>query len=185
MRCLTPFQEAYREVASRHDCVFIDGQSYFHAIGRDGLLERRTVPGCDASVVAWADCPLPSRGECTPRAGSVRLGGRLDAVVIDPAKCLAHFGVGYDAWLHATHWLTTFNSRVGRVRYDYSERSRRIDAGLVATSRIKAGAAPEAIGLANVGIPAPIPLISGVGQRTGMTEQETQVLPCLQGGPGR
>ena len=39
MRCLTRFQEVYREVASRHDCIYIDGQSYFHAIGRNGLLD--------------------------------------------------------------------------------------------------------------------------------------------------
>ena len=39
MRCLTVFQEVYREVASRHDCILIDGQSYFHAIGRNGLLD--------------------------------------------------------------------------------------------------------------------------------------------------
>ncbi len=40
MRCLTPFHEAYREVASRHGCILIDGQSYFHAIGRNGMLDE-------------------------------------------------------------------------------------------------------------------------------------------------
>ena len=39
MRCLSPFQDAYREVAARHGCILIDGQSYFHAIGRHGLLD--------------------------------------------------------------------------------------------------------------------------------------------------
>ena len=39
MCSLTVFQEVYREVASRHDCILIDGQSYFHAIGRNGLLD--------------------------------------------------------------------------------------------------------------------------------------------------
>jgi hypothetical protein len=39
MRCLSAFQEAYREVASQHGCIFIDGQSYLHAIGRNGLLD--------------------------------------------------------------------------------------------------------------------------------------------------
>ncbi len=39
MRCPTAFQEVYREVAARHECIYIDGQSYFHAIGRNGLLD--------------------------------------------------------------------------------------------------------------------------------------------------
>ena len=39
MRCLTAWQEVYREVASRHDCIYIDSQAYFHTIGRNGLLD--------------------------------------------------------------------------------------------------------------------------------------------------
>ena len=39
MRCLSEFQQVYRDVASRHDCILIDSQSYFHAIGRHGLLD--------------------------------------------------------------------------------------------------------------------------------------------------
>ena len=39
MRCTSDFQEVYREIASRHDCILIDTQSYFHAIGRHGLLD--------------------------------------------------------------------------------------------------------------------------------------------------
>ena len=39
MRCLTPFQDAYREVAKRHRCVLIDAQAYLHKIGRRGRLD--------------------------------------------------------------------------------------------------------------------------------------------------
>ena len=39
MRCLSSFQQAYRDVASRHGCILIDGQNYFHLIGRHGLLD--------------------------------------------------------------------------------------------------------------------------------------------------
>src|SRR5262249_11261403 len=37
-RCLTVFQDAYRELASRHDVFLVDGQAELHAIGRRGLL---------------------------------------------------------------------------------------------------------------------------------------------------
>ncbi len=41
MRCMTPFQNAYREVAARHGCVvLVDGQAIFHAIGPHGLLDE-------------------------------------------------------------------------------------------------------------------------------------------------
>ncbi len=39
MRCPTPFQDAYRTVAARYPCILIDAQTYFHKIGRHGLLD--------------------------------------------------------------------------------------------------------------------------------------------------
>ena len=39
MCCLTSFQDAYREVAARHACVLIDGQAYFHKVGRQYQLD--------------------------------------------------------------------------------------------------------------------------------------------------
>ena len=39
MRCLTSFQQAYHDVAARHDCAVVDGQAVFHAIGPHGLVD--------------------------------------------------------------------------------------------------------------------------------------------------
>ena len=33
MRCVSAFQQAYFDVALTHDCVLVDGQALFHAIG--------------------------------------------------------------------------------------------------------------------------------------------------------
>ena len=166
MRCLTSFQEVYREVASRHDCIFIDGQSYFHAIGRNGLLDdelfqdamhpslRGQIALAQAVVLA-----LEARRACNWPAGS-------PAPIIDPTACAMHFGLGREAWKHAAQWSSGFYALVGRLRYDHSVRSRRIDAAALAADQIEAGSAPEALGLLNVGIPAPVPLISGEGRRT-------------------
>ena len=74
--------------------------------------------------------------------------------VIDPAACAAHFGMGREAWEHAAKWGRGFYALVGRLRYDRSERSRRIDAAGRAADLIEAGAAPEEVGLRNVGMPA-------------------------------
>ena len=39
VRCVSSFQDVYREVAVRHDCVLVDGQALFHEIGVHGLLD--------------------------------------------------------------------------------------------------------------------------------------------------
>jgi tetratricopeptide (TPR) repeat protein len=166
MRCLTAFQEVYREVASRHDCIFIDGQSYFHTIGRNGLLDDEL----------FQDAMHPSlRGQIALAQAVLyalqarrALGWPADSPprVIDPSACRAHFGLGPETWEHAARWSSGFYSLVGRLRYDRSERSRRIDAAALAADQIEAGSDPEAVGLPNVGSPAAVPLVSGEGRRT-------------------
>ncbi len=179
MRCLSSFQEVYRQLAARHDCILIDGQSYFHAIGRDGLLDDEL----------FQDAMHPSfRGQIALAQAVLnalharRVLGWADhssPPVIDPALCAAHFGMGQKTWTHAALWNKEFYSLVGRLRYDSSERSRKIDAAIAAAGQIEAGTAPEAVGLVNVGIPAPVPLISGEGQNARMTEPEAPVSTCL------
>ena len=180
MRCLTSFQDVYRELAARHDCVFIDGQAYFHAIGRNGLLDDEL----------FQDAMHPSlRGQIALAQAVLYalharrvLGWSDDSrpPVIDPAVFAAHFGLGRETWEHAALWAKGFYSLVGRLRYDSSERSRRIDEAIAAADQIEAGTAPEAIGLINVGMPAPVPLISGEGQRAHFTAQDAQVTPSLE-----
>ena len=94
MRCLSAFQQVYRDVASRHDCILIDSQSYFHAIGRHGLLDDELFQ--DAmhpslrGQIALAQAVL----QALRRPASFRLADRKRRVpVIDPAECAAHFGL--------------------------------------------------------------------------------------------
>jgi hypothetical protein len=160
MRCPSPFQRAYRDVAERHRCILIDGQSYFHAIGRHGLLDDEL----------FVDAMHPSlRGQIALAQAVLRAlherrafgwPADLPAPVIDPAKCAAHFGIDRNTWEYLARWGRTFYSMAGRLRYDRSERSRKIDEAQAAGDQIIAGIAPERVGLANVGLPAPVPLIS-------------------------
>ncbi len=165
MRCLTDFQEVYRDVASRHDCVYIDGQSYFHTIGRDGLLGDEL----------FQDAMHPSlRGQIALAQAilySLRVRrafgwpADMSPRVIDPSVCAAHFGLGRETWEHAARWESGFYSLVGRLRYDTSERSRRIDAAGLAADQILAGVPPERTGFSNVCLPSPVPIVSGEGRR--------------------
>jgi hypothetical protein len=162
MRCPSSFQQAYRDVADRHDCILIDGQSYFHAIGRHGLLDdelfqdamhpslRGQIALAQAVLVAlqkrhafgWpADSPVP---------------------VIDPSQCVSHFGIDKSAWRSIAMWWNGFNVLVTPLRYDQNMRWRKRAAAIAAVELIDAGVAPEKAGLPNVGIPAGIPVIDNL-----------------------
>ena len=166
MRCLNAFQQAFRDVAGRHRCVLIDGQSYFHAIGRHGLLDDEL----------FQDAMHPSlRGEIALAQAVLHalrerraFGWPADSPdpIIDPARCAAHFGIDRSAWKDISLSGRRFYSLVGRLRYETSERSRKIDEAVAAADKIAAGIAPERAGLVNIGIPAPVPLIPAAAIKT-------------------
>ena len=177
MRCPSPFQEVYREVAARHGCILIDGQSYFHAIGRHGLLDDEL----------FQDAMHPSlRGQIALAQAVLgalhsrqAFGWPKDSAVpvVDPAECVAHFGIDKNAWHRLAMWWKGFNELMTPMRYDTNLRSRKREAGIAAAARIDAGVAPEAVGLPNLGIPARIPLILKQLDPAPSTTQA--VLPCL------
>lgn len=158
MRCLSTFQDAYREVAARHDCVFIDGQNYFHAISPNGLLDDRLFhDGMHPSFwgqVALAQATL--RGLWERRA----FGWAADAPepTLDPAEVAREFGVDSKAWSYVCWWGVMFYDLTGPATYDPSRRRVKRQAFVDAAIQIDAGAPPESVGLPNIGHLEPIPL---------------------------
>jgi hypothetical protein len=152
IRCQTPLQEAYREVARRHQCILIDGQSLCHAVGDHGLLDDRL----------FHDAMHPSlRGHLALAQGILEelhvrrsFGWAADspAPVIDPAACAAHFGIDAHAWKSLCERGAMFYYAFASSRYDGSERSAKQAAFMEAAKRIGLGELPEAVGLANIGI---------------------------------
>jgi len=186
MRCLTSFQQAYRGVAASHSqsCILIDGQSYFRAIGRHGLLDdeffqdamhpslRGQIALAQAVLHALHDRRAFGWPEDSP------------APVIDPARCAARFGIDRSAWKDIALWQRRFYSLVGRLRYDTSERSRKIDEAAAAADQIAAGVAPDRVGLANVGVPTPVPLVPLVSIKSDpATDPVEPALPFLTEAP--
>jgi lysophospholipase L1-like esterase len=168
MRCMTPFQDAYREVAARHKCLLIDGQAYFRRIGRRGQLDDEL----------FVDMMHPSlRGyialsqailRALKTTGALGWPPDVPASAIDPALCVAHFGLDGETWKHLCAWQRIFNELVLPIRYDRSQRLQKRMAAMTAADRLSQGTAPEALGLPNVGIPEVVPLISyGVGETNG------------------
>jgi hypothetical protein len=177
MRCPSSFQQAYRDVASRHGCIVIDGQSYFHAIGRHGLLDDEL----------FQDAMHPSlRGQIAlAQAVLVALQKRhafgwppdSPIPVIDPSQCVNYFGIDRSAWRLIALWWKGFNELVTPLRYDRNMRWRKRAAAIAAVDQIDVGVAPEKVGLPNVGIPAGIPVIDSLPDPT--ADVALPITPCL------
>jgi hypothetical protein len=150
-------QEAYREVARRHDSLLIDGQELFHEAGEHGLLDDRL----------FHDAMHPSvLGHITLAQGVLRglharraFGWPGDAPPrLDPAECATHFGLDARAWQALCERGAMFYHGVASSRYDPSERSAKREAFRDAARKIAGGTPPEDVGLPNIGIR---PLFSG------------------------
>jgi hypothetical protein len=167
MRCPTPFQDVYREVASRHDCILIDAQAGFHAIGHHGLLDDHL----------FHDLMHPSLGGQFVLAQAVLSGLHArrafgwpegsPAPRLDPARCAAHFGLGAPEWERICLWGIMVYDAMSPLRHDPSHRRAQQKAFAEAFQRIKKGQAPETVGLPNVGVPAAVPAFPETAIRIG------------------
>jgi hypothetical protein len=154
MRCLSSFQQVYRDVATRHQCILVDGQSLFHALGPHGLLDDHL----------FHDAMHPSlRGHIALAQGILKAlherrsfgwPGGAPAPVIDPVRCAAHFGLEPKDWKPLCDRGYMFYYATRGLRYDPTQRLAKQEAFEAAARRIAAGDPPEAIGLPNVGVPA-------------------------------
>ena len=159
MRMLSEFQRIYHEVAAKHPSILIDGHSYFHTIGRHGLLDDAIFhDGIHPSLrgqIALAQAVLQAlqkrRAFGWPRD--------LPAPIIDPARCAEHFGLTPDVWRRICLWGIMFYDLTTGARYDSTHRLQMKVAFATAANHIQAGEAPESVGLPNVGVPEPVPLV--------------------------
>jgi hypothetical protein len=151
IRCPSSLQQAYRDVASRHGGILVDGQKLFHEIGNQGLLDDRlfldamhpTVRGHIALAQAILEA-LYARRSFGWAPGAA-------APVLDPLECVAHFGIDSAVWKTLCERGAMFYYGFGSSRYEVSERQAKQRAFLEAARRITSGEAPEAVGLLNVG----------------------------------
>lgn len=159
LRCLSAFQQVYRDVAARHrGAILIDGQALFHAIGRHGLLGddlfhdvmHPSLRGHIALAQAVLEALYARRALGWPEG--------TPAPLVDPAECATHFGIRRKDWRALAERGAMFYFAVAPLRYDPSQRLARRDAFMAASVRIAAGDPPESVGLPNLGVPATPPL---------------------------
>lgn len=158
-RCLTAFQDAYREAAKKHGCLFIDGQALFHAVGRHGLLDDLLFQ--DAMHPSLLGHLVLSQAVLDGLRSRAALGWpkTTPAVIIDPARCLEHFGFKPQSWEGLCKWTSGFYNLMALLRFDSDERLRKEVRYKKAELQLEAGARAESLGLVNIGVPQAIPSI--------------------------
>jgi hypothetical protein len=158
-RCPPAFQDVYRTVAARHQCPLIDGQEYFHKIGYHGLLDDHLFhDGLHPSLrgqIALTQAVLQAIHD----HGALGWPAAVAPPVIDPGECARHFRLTPWAWEKICDFGIMFYGLTTGLRYDPSERIAKRARFGSALERIKAGEQPEALGLVNVGVPEPVPLV--------------------------
>ncbi len=157
MRFPTDFQKVYHDVADRHACILIDGQSYFHAVAQHGLLDEHFFH--DAMHPSLRGQIALSQAVLHELHARKALGWPPDrpAPVIDPTECCQKFKINSAAWEYICLWGIMFYDLSYPLRYDSSHRVAMKEVFGQAYNRIHAGAAPESVGLANIGLPEPVP----------------------------
>jgi lysophospholipase L1-like esterase len=152
MRCLTSFQDAYRELAKKWNTILVDGQALFHARHPRGLLDDHLFndgfhPSFEGHV-ALAEAILAGLKER-------KVLGWPDSVpapTIDLAECAANFGVGVEAWKTACQSAVGFYHLTGSLRFDSTERSAKRDRYNEALRGLIEGKKVEDLGVPGLGL---------------------------------
>ncbi|AMV40367.1 SGNH/GDSL hydrolase family protein [Planctomyces sp. SH-PL62] len=155
LRCLTSFQEVYRELAASRGLILIDAQEVFRARHPRGLLDDFLFnDGFHPSLeghVALAEGVLAGLKERSafdwPEA--------TPAPTLDLAEVAAHFGVGPATWEAVCANAVGFYHLIAPLRFDQAERLAKRDRYKAALDALKAGADVESLDLPGVG-PRPV-----------------------------
>jgi hypothetical protein len=71
-----------------------------------------------------------------------------------------HFGLGREGWKTICLWAIHFGAYTRGLRHDPTPHARRRRAYAEAYDRLVAGEAVESLGLPNIGIPRPVPIVT-------------------------
>jgi hypothetical protein len=152
MRCPTPFQDVYRDLAARHDVLLVDGQAVFHSRHPHGLL--------DDSL--FNDGMHPSLEGHVALAESILAGLKARQVFgwpssvpvprIDLAACAQHFDVTAATWKEVCRFAAGFYRTTSAIRFDPSEREAKAARYEEALRQLEANVRAESLGLPGLGV---------------------------------
>ena len=145
MRCPTPFQDVYRELAARHGAILVDGQAVFHSRHPRGLLDDSLFnDGMHPSFEGYVALAEATLGELK-RRGAFGWPSSLAAPRIDLAECAGHFDITTATWKEVCKFAAGFY----RTTAPDPPRSRRAQRqGEALRGRPCAGSKPASRGIA-------------------------------------
>jgi hypothetical protein len=152
MRCPTPFQDVYHDLAARHDVLLVDGQAVFHCRHPRGLLNDSL----------FNDGMHPSLEGHVALAESILAGlkarqvfgwpSSLSVPRIDLADCARHFDITAATWKEVCRFAAGFYRATSAIRFDSSEREAKAARYEQALRRLEAGGQPESLGMPGLGV---------------------------------
>jgi lysophospholipase L1-like esterase len=152
IRCLTSFQQVYRDVAARRKCILVDGQAVFHAVGRHGLLDDYMFQdGMHPSLRGYITLAQHVLDELYAKR-AFGWPAERPSRKITLVECAAHFGFKARDWMTLCERGAMFYYGTMSMRFDRTYRLAKFKAFEAAAGRIGAGDPPEAVGLPNIGI---------------------------------
>jgi lysophospholipase L1-like esterase len=176
MRCSSDFQEAFREIARRHDVVLVDGQAVFHSQSPTGQLDDHLFndamhPSFHGQI-ALAEAILAGlKGH-----GAFSWPSEEPPPRIDPARCAEHFDITAATWSAVSEFSASFYQTTAPIRYDPAERLAKASVYGEVRQRLAANHRANRLHVPGLGIESDLALDSRVGV-TGAWQSESSPEP--------
>jgi hypothetical protein len=153
MRCPSDFQEAYRQVARRHDrAVLVDGPEVLRALTPHGILDEHQFHDAQhPTLLSYIALTQDLLNQLHARKAFGWPEG-TPAPTIDPSECAEHFGLDAAMWAEVCRRSASFYEITSGIRYDSSDRNARAARYREAAEAIASGTAPEDTGVPGVGV---------------------------------
>jgi hypothetical protein len=162
MRCVSEFQDAYREAAARHPrAILVDGPAVLGEVDPRGVAGDRF----------FNDGFHPSLNGHTTLACAILDGLRARGVfgwaktsapvVVSSSQCAAHFDIDAKKWAKVCDYASWFYEFTAFARFESSGRLAKSSMYREAAQKIESGFIPEHLGVAGIGTADP-PISAGL-----------------------
>jgi hypothetical protein len=155
LRCPGDFQSAYREVASRHDVLVVDGPKVLRGLdphGKLGDLQFQDIQ--HPSYLAYLALAQDALDQLAARRAFGWPEG-VPAPRIDPEECARHLGLDSARWAEICDLSGRYAQFFGGARFDPREAEAKSERFRQAARRIESGVPPEEAGVPGLGVHPP------------------------------
>jgi hypothetical protein len=155
VRCPSPLQETFREVAARHpSLVLVDGPGVLRAVSRHGIVDDELIQdGQHPTLIGHVAIAQDLLDQLVRRRALPEI-ARPGAATIDAAECAAHFGIDASRWAEVCRRAARFYERSAYAQHDPTECLAKARRYAQAALAIQSGTPPEETHVPGVGIPA-------------------------------